>query len=374
MQSSTRFTHVSDDELLRRLAALLGDSRRVEADLVAHIGEVDERRLFAREASPSMFRYCTDVLHLSEAEAGLRITVARAAREHPAILAMLGGGRLHLSGIALLAPHLTPENAAAVLERAAHRSKREIEELVAELDPQLDVPAVIRKVPVAALAAPPIETATSAVPAPSVAAATSPAAFALAMQHRPDGIASTATSPAVIKPLAPARYKVQFTASLELREKLERLQKLMSADLAAVIERAVSEKLERLETKRFGLTKAPRKAAARPAPAAGPSPRVTPIPRPQPQTRYLPMSLRRAVYVRDEGRCRYTNAKGWRCPERDRLEYHHRLPYAMGGRGTLRDVCLMCPAHNQYEAEHDFGGVAISRHRSARASRKKGSA
>src|SRR4029453_18015284 len=330
MQSSTRFTHVSDDELLRRLAALLGDSRRVGADPGAPIGEVDERRLYAREASPSMFRYCTDVLHLSEAEAGLRITVARAAREPPAILAMLGGGRLHLSGIALLAPHLTPKNAAAVLERAAHRSKREIEELVAELDPQPDVPAVIRKLPVAALAAPPTETATSAVPAPSVAAATFPAAFALAMKHRPDGVASTATSRAVIQPLAPARYKVQFTASLELREKLERLQKLMSADLAAVIERAVSEKLERLETKRFGLAKAPRKAAARPAPAAGPSPRVTPIPRPQPQTRYLPMSLRRAVYVRDEGRCRYTNAKGWRCPERDRLANPPRPPSSHG--------------------------------------------
>jgi hypothetical protein len=35
----------SDDELLRRLAELVSQSRRAEADLVAHIGEVDERRL-----------------------------------------------------------------------------------------------------------------------------------------------------------------------------------------------------------------------------------------------------------------------------------------------------------------------------------------
>jgi hypothetical protein len=36
---------VPDDELLRRLDSLLRDSRHAEADLVAHVGEVDARRL-----------------------------------------------------------------------------------------------------------------------------------------------------------------------------------------------------------------------------------------------------------------------------------------------------------------------------------------
>ncbi len=80
---------LSDDDLLQRLSELLRDSRRVEADLVAHIGEVDERRLYAREAVSSMFVYCTEVLHLSEAEAYLRISVARASREHPMLLPAL---------------------------------------------------------------------------------------------------------------------------------------------------------------------------------------------------------------------------------------------------------------------------------------------
>ena len=53
---------IPDDELLRRLAEILGQSRRLECELVAHIAEVDERKLYAREASPSMFAYCTDVL------------------------------------------------------------------------------------------------------------------------------------------------------------------------------------------------------------------------------------------------------------------------------------------------------------------------
>ena len=107
---------VSDDDLLRRLAELTRQSRRVEADLVAHIGEVDERRLYAREASPSMFAYCTEVLHLSEAEA-------------------------------YLAPHLTRENRDALLKRATHLSKRQIEELIAELSTRPDAPAVMRRLP-----------------------------------------------------------------------------------------------------------------------------------------------------------------------------------------------------------------------------------
>jgi hypothetical protein len=94
-----------------------------------------------------MFKYATEVLHLSEAESYFRIAVARAARKHPVLLTMLGDGRLHLSGIALLASHLTDENRESVLARATHKSKRQIEELAAELSPKPDVPAVIRKLP-----------------------------------------------------------------------------------------------------------------------------------------------------------------------------------------------------------------------------------
>src|SRR3990172_5388660 len=131
--SSTHELHsISDDDLLGRLAELLKQWRGVESDLVAHIGEVDARRLYAREAS-SMFTYCTELLHLSEAEAYLRIAAARASREHPMLLTMLEDGRLHLSGIAKLVPHLTRENREALLKRATHRSKRQIEELLAEL-------------------------------------------------------------------------------------------------------------------------------------------------------------------------------------------------------------------------------------------------
>ena len=148
MPSPKEFHLLSDDELLRRLSELLSRSRQVEAELVAHIGEVDERRLYAREACSSMFAYATDVLHLSEHEAYERITTARASRRYPLLLEMLRDGRLHLSGIGKLAPHLTEEN-----QRGPPRPSRapdqasEIEELLAELSPRPDAPSVMRKLP-----------------------------------------------------------------------------------------------------------------------------------------------------------------------------------------------------------------------------------
>jgi hypothetical protein len=147
MRDTRELKTIPDDELLRRLADLLGQSRRSEADLVAHIGEVDARRLYAREASPSMFVYCTEVLHLSEAEAYLRIAAARASREHPVLLQMLADGRLHLTAIAKLAPHLTSGNREALLKRAVHKSKRQVEEFVAEVAPRPDAPALMPQPP-----------------------------------------------------------------------------------------------------------------------------------------------------------------------------------------------------------------------------------
>jgi hypothetical protein len=345
MQYESCLAGLSDEELLDCLSSLLGESRRAEADLVAHIGEVDVRRLYARQASPSMFAYCVDILHLSEAEAYLRIAAARAAREHPLILDMLAAGQLHLSGIAKLVPHLTPENARGLLDRAAYRSKRQIEELIAEISPRPDVPTIVRKLPEKRKL--PEEPKSAWELAPSEGSDPAP-------RLRPDGVGSSVTSapgPA-IEPLAPARYKVQFTASAELREKLERLQRLMqvpTGDLAEVIDRLVTEKLERLERKRFGVAKGPRKGVAQ-----GSLRR---------RARYIPAPIRRAVYARDGGRCRYTDGQGRQCQERDRLEYHHRYPHGLGGDESLRNLSLLCPAHNQYLAEHDYGRAKMAGHR-----------
>jgi 5-methylcytosine-specific restriction endonuclease McrA len=406
MKTIQKLTAIPDDELLRRLADLLRDSRRTEADLVAHVGEVDARRLYAREASPSMFVYCTERLHLSEAEAYLRIAAGRACRDHPVLLTMLADGRLHLTAIAKLAPHLTAQNREDLVKLATHRTKREIDELLASFAPRPDAPVLIRKLPErrpdsagrqSAVHGPALSSATDRIldpdatvplgsevgpPGEAAAAASWRDGHALlATELRPDAVlldgsdalatpaldrgeqgrpgeaAAGHAHGAVVEPLSPARYRVQFTVTAELRDKLERLRALMRSsvpdgDLAAVIDAAVTEKLERLEGRRFGLTTTPRTSVGD---SHG-----------EPSSRHVPAAVRRAVYERDQGQCRFVDREGRRCPARVGLQFHHRHPFGLGGHHCVSNVALLCAAHNRHIAEADYGpGVGRGRRRSA---------
>jgi hypothetical protein len=157
----------------------------------------------------------------------------------------------------------------------------------------------------------------------------------------------------VFQPLSPTRYKLQITASAELREKLERLRALMrrdvpDGDLAAVIERAVTRELQRLEARRFAKTRAPRKEVNEADNA--------------PDSRYVPTAVRRFVDQRDGSQCCYVDEQGRRCPERYDLQYHHRVTFARGGRHDPENMCLMCPSHNRYLAELEYGREKMSRY------------
>jgi hypothetical protein len=328
---------LSDDALLARLDELVARGRRNEAELVWHLAEVDARKLYLREACPSMYVYATTRLHLSEAEAYLRITVARVSRRFPVVLAMLADGRLHLSAIAKLAPHLRDDEGEALLARAVHRSKREIEELIAEVAPKPDAPSLLRRLPSrrvqqasggsAELRLDGVDDGTPRAEAPSA----------------PKGAGVEATSV--------GRYKVQFTAGVELHDKIARAQALLrhqvpNGDLAAVFDRAMTLLVRELERARFAAAKSPRKTADQADPT--------------PSSRRIPDPIRRAVWMRDGGQCTFRDGRGRRCPAQERLEFHHLVPFARGGDHSDRNVTLRCSAHNLHQAVLDFGAATMA--------------
>ncbi len=126
---------LSDEALLRDLAALIARDRLTTARILAHIAEVDARRLYAPAGYPSMHAFCVGELRLSEDAAFKRIQAARAARRFPALFETVAEGRLHLAAVCLLAPHLTAENVEELIEAATHRPKVEIEALLARRFP-----------------------------------------------------------------------------------------------------------------------------------------------------------------------------------------------------------------------------------------------
>jgi hypothetical protein len=117
-------------------------------------------------------------------------------------------------------------------------------------------------------------------------------------------------------------------------------------DLAVIVGKAVRQMRQRLEARRFGQTRSSRKKRSRASTSS----------------RYLAADIRRTVYRRDGGRCRFVDAEGRRCSERHRLEYHHQYPYGLGGGHEADNICLMCRTHNRYLAELDYGKEFMARH------------
>src|SRR5438270_11081717 len=147
MISKTAVEVLSDSELIASTRELLRESRWFEAELLVHLGEIDERELYLERAFPSMLAFCVGEFGFSEDAAYSRIHVARAARALPAMIEALRSGAVHLTGLRLLAPHLTAENHRDVLASAAGKKKEAIEELVVTLAPRPSVPTVLRRLP-----------------------------------------------------------------------------------------------------------------------------------------------------------------------------------------------------------------------------------
>jgi len=362
--AALRLESLSDDALLARLEEVATRARRAEAELIWHMAEVDRRRLYLREACPSMHVYATSRLHLSDAEAYLRIAVARTSRRFPAVLAMLADGRLHLSAIALLAPHLSAENCEALLARAAHRSKREVEILIAEIAPRPDARSLVRRLP-----APQAKVATDdaaqlfpggvgsrevtgGIEERPVAPAKESAAATVEVPVAPAAV--RAAPAAVVVPTSRSRYKVQFTAGEELHAKIRRAQAMLrhqipNGDLAAVFDRAMTLLVRELERARFAATSAPRKTADEVDTT--------------PSSRRIPDPIKREVWQRDEEQCTFRDGKGGRCPARERLEFHHLIPFARGGDHGASNLTLRCSSHNAHQADLDFGATFMAAHR-----------
>ena len=328
---SYTLSHLSDQSLLRELRSLVSQDRATTALLIAHLGEVDSRRLYAPAGYPSMYEYCLRELRFSEQTAFKRIRVARVARQFPVVYGMLADGRLNLSAVVMLTGYLMSENGEDLLAAAANQGRAGIERLIAERFPRPDLPSLVA--PVEPLMSPfgvsarTVKFSPTELPAPASTVAPSPAPPA---------------PPARVAPLAPQRFGVQFTVDQETHDDLLYAQALLghavpSGDVAQVFARALKTLIAKLEQQKFAKTDRPRPC------------------RPSEHARQVPASVKRAVWERDGGRCTFVSESGHRCEARTRLEFDHVEPVATGGHATVQGLRLRCRAHNQLEAERAFG-------------------
>jgi hypothetical protein len=241
-------------------------------------------------------------------------------------------GAIHLTGLRLLLPHLTAENHRDVLGRAAGKSKREIEELIACLCPQPPVPTIVRKLPE------PVS------PLPTV---TPPPTRTVPPHHRP-----------TIAPLSERTYKFQFTSDRDFHDMFRHAQNLLrhrvpDGDPVDILKRALKLLIEDVEKERFAIGRKPRDTSTVEDGAVG---------------RNIPAWIRRLVVERDGSRCTFVAEDGSRCPETGFLEFDHDDGFARVRVHDPARIHLRCRAHNQHAAEKMYGRAFMEEKRQSRAS------
>ena len=370
---------LSDAELVEGLHKIIGSGRRLQAELLAHLCEVEDRRLHLDAGSPSLVAYCMARLGGTEDEAYRRLNVARVARRAPIVFRWIAEGRLSLSVAALLQPHVMAPNLEQLIEAVAGKSVKAAREALVVFFPRPDIVSSIRKLPRAHVPVSP--TIPSQAPRPSAPATvvsapdsseTDTLEASVTLPGRPAPPVARPSS--FTEPLSPGRFKIQFTADATLKDRLELARDLLrhavpSGDLAIIVRRALDLLVTDLQKRRFGATSKPKPWQPKSPVVHAPGATVASA---QPDARSETVAnggtlvtdvhaltseraTRRAVSERDGFRCTWQGPDGVRCSSTSWLEQDHRIPRALGGTTSVQNLRLLCRAHNQRAAELVFG-------------------
>jgi hypothetical protein len=351
MKDRYRLGGLGNDELLAALSGLVRRENELMSDLLAHLAELDERRLYLELGFSSLFAYCTEALGFCKSAAGRRIAVARVCRKYPEAFVCVARGELQLSVLSLLAQHLNSENATDLFDACNRKSCEQVEELLAARFPKPDVRDSIRRLPARAEVAPdggcageaaqmagtPVQLNSPRLAAEAVAPVPSP----LPTQRR-------------LEPLSPDRFGVHFTADAEFRELLEEVRALAShrepaGNLLSLMKGGLEAYRRELQKQRFGVGRKPRRIQRE---TIGRSPA---------RSRHIPAAVSREVYLRDDGRCTFCSKDGRRCGARRFLQLDHVTPWAVEGQSSVENLRLRCRAHKLHAARLYFGVGFIRR-------------
>lgn len=288
---------LSDDQLIENLNRFVEDERERLHDFLAWLAEADDRGILVRDGHHSTFDYCVRKLRLSEDEAYRRIHAARATIVRPELLSAVADGRLTLSGVSKLAPHVEREDAAEIISLAEGKSARQIDELLAPLSPEGPKKETVRTIAVTR--------------------------------------AATADNP---HPSIELRVAFAFRGPVALGEAIRRIKELLAhkyplGALEDVLLDVATDWLMRHDP----LASYPDRKPAAPGRSA------------------IPAAVRRRVWARDGGRCVFVGPGGTRCETRRMLELDHITPRALGGGDDLGNLRLLCRAHNDAERRRILG-------------------
>ncbi len=209
--------------------------------------------------------------------------------------------------------HFTHENVESLIVAATHRTKLQVQMLIAMRFPQEDVPTTLREIKA------------------------QPVFMRMTLDSQQDAEASASSTDVstVQQSLVPERVNLT-----QARQSIA-----PSAERFPVV--------ARLEKQKYASVEVLREQAVEPSH--------------EPTTRCVPAQVRRMVRQRDDGQCTFVAAVGHRCESRMRLEFDHVRPVCLGGKSTTANLRLRCRVYNEYEEIQLFGEEFMARKRDRRA-------
>ena len=265
------------------------------------INDCERRKSYLDLGYSSIWDYCVRKLTYSSASSGRYIQAARCILKHPEMLPMLEARELSISTICLIASSLDDDNKDYILERVRGRSRRDVEEIMRDFRPPLELRD--RMVPVRAVTPDGVQN------------------MVFTQFLAPDEYAQVFDDVRNLLPGDPSYGDISLTVFREYRDRHHPIARL------ARRERKGSASLHSHRWEWSDTT----------------------------QSRHIPDEVRDVVFSRDGGQCTFVAPDGTRCQCRKGLHVDHITPFANHGPLSLSNLRLLCGGHNRLAAEKAMG-------------------
>jgi len=283
---------LSDRELLARTAAVASRERHVTLELMHHLREVERRQLYVELGHPSLYDYTIKDLKFSQGAAYRRLQTMRLLKELPKNEEKVADGRLSLSTIAKVQTVMGKEPPEKRQEMLDKLEGKSAREVDREL-----------------------------------------------ASKQPKG------SREFTRWLSSDEAQLTFCMAKESFNKLQELLSLRTHVDIQKTYRIIFRDLVELGHDKWNPLRRTQSSTSR-----------TDCVNPDETFKTVSPNLRKAVWARDKGTCSYKNPEtGARCTTKDLLQIDHIHPLALGGKNELRNLRLLCAAHNRARAEETYG-------------------
>lgn len=291
-------TTISDTNLKIRIEKLVRHERKITTLLLAHIAEVERRKLHLSWGFSSLFEYLSRGLGYSESAAYRRMQAARAMKQMPELEEKLESGSVNLSQIVLVQAavkceqketgrFVSIERKRDIFLRLENKTKMETQKI---LDSELVLPE----------------------------------RTAIETHKKDDSVELTLRLP-----------KEVYDLLQEMKSVYSHIEP--NADWVAIL------KLMALEIKR-------KKGRALDAQKETHGPDMTRSFATKKKCRgnNISTSVRRFIFARDQGRCQFRGSDGRLCASPFQLQVDHIQPRFSGGSNEPENLRLLCAAHNRF--------------------------